>query len=227
MQKDWYTNVSSTKGRFCLSLAKKAYAAIKEKIVTCEYPPDTVLNEVSLIEELGVSRTPIREALSRLEHENLVRIVPQRGIFVTGVSLGDVREIYQARELLEPLIIRLWGSRIPKDVLAALQEKLSRCPPDSPEHDLYTLDYELHRAIYDHCENKYFVHLLDRVFDQNQRIRILSGQIKHRLEATRDEHLEIVNRLLEGDHEGAARAMTSHLEQSRKAAFESLMLGHG
>lgn len=210
-----------------MSLSKKAYAAIKERIVRCEYLPDAVLNEISLIAELGVSRTPIREALSRLEHENLVRIVPKRGIFVTGFTLSDVREIYQVRELLEPLIIRLWGARISKDVLQSLGQKLNRTSSDGPERDLYGLDYDLHRTIYDHCENKYFVHLLDRVFDQNQRIRIISGRLEHRLEATRDEHLTIVERLLSSDQEGAAVAMSHHLEQSRNAAFESLLLGRG
>jgi DNA-binding GntR family transcriptional regulator len=207
-------------------LAKKAYAAIKEKIVNCEYLPDTVLNEISLINEFGVSRTPIREALSRLEHENLVRIMPKRGIFVMGVSLSDVRELYQARELMEPHIIRLWGSRVTPAALERLQGKLRSMPLDGPVREVYLLDYELHKTFYDHCENKYFVQLLDRVFDQNNRIRILSGRLERRLEASRDEHLAIVDTLLAGDSEGAANAMTYHLEQSRKAAFESLMLGN-
>ncbi len=208
-----------------MSLAKKAYAAIKEKIVNCEYLPDTVLNEVSLIGELGVSRTPIREALSRLEHENLVRIMPKRGIFVTGFSLSDVREIYQVRELLEPFIIRAWGNRIPRIALEELQRKLGAVPLDAPEREFYNLDYHLHRTIYDHCENKYLVQILDRVFDQNHRIRILSGRLQHRLQASQTEHMAIVEALLRGDPEGAAQAMTFHLEQSRKAAFDSLMIG--
>lgn len=208
-----------------MSLAKKAYTAIKEKIVNCEYLPETVLNEAGLIAELGVSRTPIREALSRLEHENLVRIMPKRGIFVTGFSLSDVREIYQVRELMEPHIIRLWGARIAKPVLETLKTTLLAMKPDTPEREFYRLDFELHRTIYDHCENKHFVQLLDRVFDQNHRIRILSGKLQHRLESSREEHLAIVEALLAGDTEAAARAMAAHLEQSRKAAFDSLMLG--
>ena len=208
-----------------MSLTKKAYAAIKSKIVSCEYPPDTILNESKLMTELGVSRTPIREALSKLEHEGLVRVLPKRGILVSGFSLGDIREIFQVRELLEPYIIQVWGSRMATDALEGLRARLLKSPHEVPEADLYQLDNDLHRSLYDQCENKHFVSLLDKVFDQNHRIRIQSGRIEHRLEETQAEHLLIVEKLLKGDTAEAAEAMKAHLQRSRQAAFESLMLG--
>lgn len=206
-----------------MSLMKKAYAAIKAKIVNCEYMPDTFLNELTLMKELEVSRTPIREAMSKLEHENLVRIVPKKGIIVTGLSLTLVQEVYQVRELLEPHIIRLWGSKVPRDTLLDYQGNLLKTSPETSEWERYLIDNELHRIIYDKCENQYFVQLLAKVYDQNHRIRILSGKLHRRLEDTREEHLVIVERLLEGSFEAAAAAMEAHLENSRKAAFECLL----
>ena len=205
-----------------MSLTKKAYAAIKAKIVNCEYMPDTFLNELALMKELEVSRTPIREAVSRLEQENLVRIVPKKGIIVRNLTLSDVKDVYQVRALLEPHIIRLWGGRVSSETLMAYQEKLRQTSRETPEWERYLIDNELHRIISDRCENQYFVQLLDKVYDQNHRIRILSGKLHRRLEDTRTEHLLIVERILAGDSEGAAKAMEVHLEYSRKAALESL-----
>lgn len=201
-----------------------AYTEIKQKIVNCEYLPDTFLNELSLMKELGVSRTPIREAMSRLEHENLVRIVPKKGVLVSGFSLGDVREVYQVRELLEPYIIRFWGSRVDRQALRTYRDNLNLPGDDLPDWKRFLLDNELHKLIYDCCQNKYFVQLLDKVYDQNQRIRILSGRLHRRLEDTRFEHLTILERLLADDSEGAAQAMSVHLANSKQAAFDSLLI---
>jgi len=203
---------------------KMAYTEIKQKIVNCEYLPDTFLNELSLMKELGVSRTPIREAMSRLEHENLVRIVPKKGVLVSGFSLGDVREVYQVRELLEPYIIRFWGSRVDRQALRTYRDNLNLPGDDLPDWKRFLLDNELHKLIYDCCQNKYFVQLLDKVYDQNQRIRILSGRLHRRLEDTRFEHLTILERLLADDSEGAAQAMSVHLANSKQAAFDSLLI---
>jgi len=203
---------------------KMAYTEIKQKIVNCEYLSDTFLNELSLMKELGVSRTPIREAMSRLEHENLVRIVPKKGVLVSGFSLGDVREVYQVRELLEPYIIRFWGSRVDRQALRTYRDNLNLPGDDLPDWKRFLLDNELHKLIYDCCQNKYFVQLLDKVYDQNQRIRILSGRLHRRLEDTRFEHLTILERLLADDSEGAAQAMSVHLANSKQAAFDSLLI---
>jgi len=207
-----------------MSLTKKAYTMIKAKILSCDYPPDTFLNEGVLMAEIGVSRTPIREAMTKLEHENLVRIVPKKGVLVSGISLSQIKDVYQVRELLEPYIIRTWGRNVDPKVLASYRERLANYDGDLPEETFFQLDHQLHRLIFDHCENKYFVHLLDTVFDQTIRIRIISGkQIRRRLVDTRVEHLAIVDCFLAGDFEGAALAMSNHLENSRKAAFESLL----
>ncbi len=207
-----------------MSLTKKAYSIIKAKILSCEYPPDTFLNEGELMAEIGVSRTPIREAMTKLEHENLVRIVPKKGVIVSGISLGEIKDVYQVRELLEPFIIRTWGKNVDQKVLIAYRESLEHYDSELPEETKFQLDNQLHRVIFDYCENKYFVQLLDTVYDQTNRIRIISGKkIRRRLEDTRVEHLAIVDRFLENNIEAAALAMSLHLENSRKAAFELLL----
>ena len=106
------------------TLKDKAYQIIKEKIITCQYKPGTLLNEIELVQEVDSSHTPIREALSRLEQENLVKFMPKKGIWVTDIVMSDVRDVYEVRELIEPHIIRRWGCDISKD---ELKEYMDHC----------------------------------------------------------------------------------------------------
>ena len=85
------------------SLKERAYRIIKDKIIRCEYMPGDFLNEKSLIEEIGASRTPIREALNKIEQENLVKIIPKRGVVVSEITMKDISEIFQVRECVSPM----------------------------------------------------------------------------------------------------------------------------
>ena len=108
-----------------------AYNTIREKIVTCEYAPGSFLNEEMLTSSLGLGRTPIRDALSRLEHEGLVEIRPKVGITVTPLNISDINKIFEVRLLLEPYIIKNYGSRIPVDQLNEYFQIFSRTPSAS------------------------------------------------------------------------------------------------
>ena len=95
------------------SLKQQAYDEIKRKIVTCEYAPNTLLNEELLREELHVSRTPIRDALSRLEQKGLITILPKKGIMVSSLSINDINMVFEVRMMYEPYALLHYGSRIP------------------------------------------------------------------------------------------------------------------
>ena len=99
------------------NLKTLAYNTIKQKIVTCEYAPGTFLNEEILTDELKISRTPIRDALSRLEQEGLIEIKPKKGITVTALSIKDVNMIFEIRKLYEPYILKNYGSFLDEDKL--------------------------------------------------------------------------------------------------------------
>ena len=102
-----------------------AYDYIKPKIVFCELKPGDILDEKKIIEELGFSRTPIREAISELAEEKLVTIMPRRGIVVTQISLKDVEDMLNARALLEPYIFQNAFPNVEKDVLLRMKNQLN------------------------------------------------------------------------------------------------------
>src|SRR6266436_2032040 len=94
-----------------ISLAEKAYHAIRDLIVSLQLAPGAVIDERELMEELGIGRTPVREALRRLAHEGLVEVYPRRGMFVTGVDVRELARLSEVREVLEPEAARLAAER--------------------------------------------------------------------------------------------------------------------
>jgi DNA-binding GntR family transcriptional regulator len=205
------------------TLKNKAYDMIKEAIVTCRYAPGSFLKEGDLCDTLGVSRTPIREALTRLERENMVRVFSKKGIKITEISLNSIEEVYQVRMLLEPYIIRQDAVNVDKNLLLNIHKKLVNVQ-NQDENWQYQLDSDLHQILINTNHNRYFLQTLANVYDQNQRIRIMSGRtIQERLEQTHREHFRLIEEILVGDFEKAAQVMSRHLAASREAAVRSMM----
>ena len=96
------------------TLKGHAYFYIKNKIINCEYQPGMLLNEEMLKDEVKASRTPIRDAISRLEQENLVKILPKKGILVSELSIREINSIYESRMMVEPYVIQNYANRIPE-----------------------------------------------------------------------------------------------------------------
>lgn len=207
------------------NLKEKAYAKIKENIISLAYAPGEFLNETQLSEEIGVSRTPVREALNHLEKENLVRVIPKRGVMVSEINIADIMDIYQVRELLEPDIIRLYAKSIDKLLLETIREKIISSQHSQLSYEeQYKIDSILHQVLLDANRNKYFAAVLGTVFDQNQRLRIMTARtIKERLSQTHIEHARIVDLLLADDYDAAADAMLLHLKQSCEASVQCMM----
>ena len=98
-----------------LSLKLQAYQYLKTKILNCEYRPNEFLNEQKLCAEMGnISRTPMRDALGRLEQEGLITILPKKGLMVSGITEEDVHSMFEMRLLVEPYALRTYGNAIPR-----------------------------------------------------------------------------------------------------------------
>ena len=200
------------------TLKQQAYNIIKKKIITCEYPPNFLLNEEKLKDEIGASRTPIRDALSRLEQENLVRILPKKGIMVASLSIREINAIYEARMLVEPYAIEHYANKVEKERLEYFR-KIFRDGKEIQER-IYDVDDKLHIEFINAMDNEYFQAMYERIYYQNCRLRILSGvKSEKRIEETLQEHLKIINACLEEQWQDAAEAMREHLVCSKRASF--------
>jgi DNA-binding GntR family transcriptional regulator len=209
------------------SLKLRAYTYIKDKILACEYAPGEFVNEQQLCEEMGsISRTPVRDALSRLEQEGLITILPKKGTVVTGISIADINHIYEVRLLVEPYALRQYGALIPREALRAVdlsQEDLARSWRD-PMY-FYRSDDAFHAMVVDAMPNRYLRGAWYGIRDTNMRFRVMCGKygLDDRIEDTYAEHRAILTACMAGEWNSAAQAMAHHLEKSRDATFDRLI----
>lgn len=199
-------------------LKNHAYNILKDRLVNCIYPPGTLLNEAQLAVELELSRTPVREAISRLEMEGFVKIMPKKGIYVTDILLNDVLQIFQTRIEIEPVALRLAAPHLPREELQNFCQKFQE--PVTDIQNSFRLDTAMHLFIIEHCGNRYIIDMMQRVFDENTRIIISSKQNQTQIHDAKQEHLEILNQLLDGKYEEAAENMRCHVETCRRAALD-------
>ena len=205
------------------SLKLQAYNTIKDKIIRCEYAPNELISEEALREELGVSRTPIRDALSRLEQEGLLTILPKKGIMVSGLSLGEINGIFEIRMLFEPYVLSVYGHRLNDDKMLEFYNKCTQSGILS-EEEFYRMDDEFHSFLIHAAANRYIQYTYELIQNQNRRFRIMTGeQGNDRLARSNQEHLAIIETCLRKDWPAAAAAMEEHLRQSKNSTFELLL----
>jgi len=201
--------------------------ALRRAIIAGELPSGTVLNERQTAEQLGVSTTPLKEALRQLEAEGLVVIEPRRGIRVT-FDAAQAEEMALARAALESMMARMAAARIEEtgiERLAAIVDKMTEATAASATDDLITLNELFHDAIHEISRCRYLQRVLvgQRIYDHAARQFILSDPAE-RIRALR-EHRTIFEALARRDADAAERDMRDHVVRSArqhvKAAFEN------
>ena len=195
------------------SQSEVAYARILERIVSLEMPPGSVVNEARLRDELGIGRTPIRDALQRLARENLVKSVPHRGTFVTDVNLTDLARITEVRVVLEAHAARLATEKLAaadRESIEELLELLARGYV-TDQRDLMQLDQRIHRTVYRAARNPFLESTLERYFNLSLRLWYLVLDREVRLREAVDEHVELLRAILGGDGELSETIMRKHV----------------
>ena len=202
------------------SLKQVAYETLKHKIITCEIMPGSLLTEDMLCESLNASRTPVRDAVSRLEQEHLVSIKPKKGIKVNRVSMNSIRELFEVRRMLEPEVVLRYGNRIQDEVYARYLLLFERT--DLTAQERFDLDHEFHQIFITASNNRYYKSVYEMIADQVYRYRVLtSGDL--RLEDTQQEHYDIAANCIRGEWDRAAAAMLHHLENSKLSIVNYVM----
>lgn len=205
------------------NLRTRAYTEIKKKIINCTYAPGSFLDSIFLAQTLNMSRTPIREALTMLEHEGLVKIVSQKGIMIQNITLKNVRDVYATREIIEPQMILCYGKDISRETLEECRNKLSIDLGHLTLEEIEELDDLLHKIIMKASDNSYIIMLFQSLCDQNRRIQYLTGSLTERREKNQNKHIQILDLMLEGKFEKASDLMKRHLRESREEAFRALL----
>ncbi|MFJ3672832.1 GntR family transcriptional regulator [Streptomyces sp. NPDC090106] len=204
------------------TLADQAYRAVSDRLVTLRIRPGEPLNDERIAAELGFGRTPVREALKRLEHERLIVSYPRRGTFATEVQIADLGHISEVRKELEPLAARIAAQRAGKDDRAALDRLLARLADvsDSGTTDLIRLDMAVHRALYAATRNPYLEDTLIRYDNLATRIWCLFLDRLPGLAGHVHEHGPLLRAVIDADAEKAEALAAAHVE-----GFEAAIRG--
>ncbi|MET7703510.1 GntR family transcriptional regulator [Streptomyces sp. NPDC005485] len=204
-----------------LSLAERAYRAVRDQLVMLEIRPGAPINEEHLAQSLGVGRTPVREALKRLQYERLITTYPRRGTFATDVNITDLAHISEVRLELEPLAAAQAARRATaadRSVLMAVRRELESVDPlRSGTTDLMHLDLRVHRAVYAAAHNPYLEDTLVRHDNLATRIWCLFIDRLSDMAGHVEEHGPLIEAIVDGEPEKAAQLARSHVEDFERA----------
>lgn len=204
------------------------FETLRDAIITQVLKPGERLMEIQLADEMGVSRTPVREAIRKLELEGLVVMVPRKGAYVAGVSMKDIHEVYEVRAALEMLAVTLAAERITDEELDALERQVlreSEAEADPDEHaldNIIYIDSSFHDIIYQAAHNQRLVQFVNILQEQLQRFRAASLSRPGRSKTALDEHKQIVEALAERNGELASRLAKEHIENAENAMISGM-----
>ncbi len=206
-------------------LGETIFEALREAIISRVLAPGERLMEVQLAEEMGVSRTPVREAIRKLETEGFVVIEPRKGAYVATFSADDVRELYEIRGALEALAGSLAAKRATPEELKEMERLLlkeNNYISSDNVFDTVDTDVGLHELIYRAARNERLLTTLNNLRGQLYRTRSASMSIPGRKEKTMEEHRQIIEAITARNPEEARRLMYLHVANAEKAVITYL-----
>jgi DNA-binding GntR family transcriptional regulator len=197
-------------------LAERVYEAVRDSIVDGELDADQQLVQKDLAEMLGVSRTPVRDALNRLTHEGLVTYVPGTGHIVNGLTAQDVIDIYQVRYTLETLAVRMAAGRHSSAELARLRSLIEEmaAEADGTASRYFDLNREFHVALIAPCGNRMLMQLVNTLWDHPVNRRITRSYVREPTNVDKmiAEHRELLDVAATGDADQLAQLISGHME---------------
>ena len=202
-----------------LSLSDRAYAEIKQKILSLEFGPGEFLNEMGIASMLGLGRTPVHQAVHRLKADGLLEVIPRKGILVRPDSLNEVLALLEARLALEPGIAALAADRVtPEQVIGirALLAQSGRITHQKHRQQFMAIDRAFHGLVAGGAGNPILAEAIRPMHERSTRIWHLQVWQADDLAVTQTEHEAILDAIARGDRSGAARAMQQHLASLRR-----------
>ena len=199
--------------------------AIRDAIINGTLKPRERLMEIQMAEELGVSRTPIREALRKLELEGFIVMIPRKGAFVADMTFKDIADIFEIRAALEGLAAALAAERITDEELEKMERHLVE-KADAIAHGdmerLVEVDTDFHESIYKASRNDRLQGIINNLREQIQRFRATSLAYPGRMKQSLDEHRAIVEAIHARDAALARQVTQEHIENAEPSMIESI-----
>lgn len=206
-------------------LREIVFESLREAIIGGVLKPGERMMEIQLADEMGVSRTPVREAIRKLELEGFVVMIPRKGAYVAGISLKDIADVFEIRAALEGLAAGLAAERITEDELEEMERILVRKAEILENNDLESiveLDTDFHAILFKASRNDRLVQILSNLREQIQRFRATSLAVPGRLKEALEEHRKIVEAVSERNVTLAQSLAAEHIENAENVMLETL-----
>ena len=204
-------------------LREIVFESLREAIINGHLKPGERMMEIQLADEMGVSRTPVREAIRKLELEGFVVMIPRKGAYVAGISLKDIADVFEIRAALESLAAALAAERITEEELEALERslvKVAECTEANDLEALITVDTDFHDILYKASRNERLVQIVSNLREQIQRFRMTSLSQPGRMKVALEEHRNLVEALSERNIELARTLAREHIEFAESSMLE-------
>jgi DNA-binding GntR family transcriptional regulator len=206
------------------NLRDRVYEILKKSIVFQEISPGEKIDEEAIAKQLGVSRTPIRETLCRLENEGIVKVIPRRGAFVVKHSREKITEILMVREVLEGFAARLAVDHVDgklTDKMKSLFNQFSGSDIREQSKNYTQADLEFHNLIIKASRNDLLINIMNTLNDHIQMLRIQTVSHEGRMEQSLVEHFKIIQAMEQKDHSSAEYLMREHIRKMRESALKN------
>ena len=206
------------------NLGEQIYKIIKDKIIWHEIKTKERIIDKKLAEELGVSRSMVRQVLTTLVKEELLIMVPRNGFYVREIAKKEIEEIYEIRKLLEVYAIKRAIPRISNKDISKIEKLFKRTKEPLKKNDiarLIEIDIELHRLIIDNCNNNHIKKIIDKFRNQVDFYRSADLNRVNRAKELYFEHLEIFESIKKRNTELAIKLMANHIESSKKNVLDN------
>jgi len=217
-----------------MNLKEKSYEIIKYNIINIIYKPGEYLEEKKLSSSLEVSRTPMREALSRLEDEGWINIYPRKGIYVAKIDETLINNVFEARKTLEISSLKLTAGRLPQMKLELLKEKLCELSMDvgkkmediDNKKKMEDIDEEFHNMIISFYDNFFLKKATINIMEHAKRIKMFSldKKVKEAILKSTKEHIVLIDLLLDGKIEEVEQLLYKHLERAQRYYLKILIV---
>ena len=204
-----------------VSIADQVFEKLERDILIGEYNRGDVLTESKLSEILEVSRTPIREAFKQLESEGLMEYIPNRGCFARGFTRRDMHDIYSVRKALEQLAVEWAVERISDEEIESLKSQIDLMEFYTKRNDVkkcLDLDIEFHQTIYGSTRSRFLSQILRSYQDYIVQARLVASYDEQMLKDVLEEHMAILNAVVNRDPQNASEKMRIHLDMSKERA---------
>ncbi len=198
---------------------------LREAIISGVLKPGERLMEIQLAEELGVSRTPVREAIRKLEMEGFVVMIPRRGTYVADISIKDINDVFEIRTALDVLAAGLAAERISDEELEEMERMMVEIAEYAEEGDMDKIveaDTRFHDVLYKASRNERLVGIVSNLREQITRLRATSMNYPGRLTQMLEEHKCLVEAIAARDVEGAQRLAREHLENAEQTLLREI-----